>query len=47
MDLPRGLIYEPDLDNPDTHGYICPAYPMSFEKYQELLYETRYDWRRV
>ncbi len=46
-ELPRGLVYRQDPQNRDTHGYICPAYQMSLERYQQLLHETQDLWRLV
>jgi hypothetical protein len=46
-DLPEELDYLPDLNKPDTHGFIRPAYTMTFEHYQRALHETRELWRRV
>jgi hypothetical protein len=45
--LPFGLIYRPDSDKPETHGFIEPAYPMTFEGYQGLIHATRVLWRLV
>lgn len=45
-DLPEELEYLPDPNKP-AHGFIRPAYTMSFEHYQRALHETRELWRRV
>ncbi len=46
-DLPEELEYRPDPSNPETHGFITPAYPMTFEHYQRAIHETRGLWRLV
>ncbi len=45
-DLPRGLVYRQDPRD-RAHGYICPAYQTSLERYQHLLHETQGLWRLV
>ncbi len=45
--LPDELVYRPDPDAPDQHGFIEPAYPMPFEQYQQALRKTRNLWKRV
>jgi hypothetical protein len=45
--LPFGLVYRPDPDNPETHGFIEPAYRMTFEEYQALIHATRGLWGLV
>ena len=42
-DLPEELEYLPDPKKP-THGFIRPAYTMTFEHYQRALHETRELW---
>ena len=46
-DLPYELVYRPDSQAPDRHGFIEPAYRMTFEQYQEALSDTRSLWRLV
>lgn len=46
-ELPNKLAYRPDPSNPDEHGFIEPAYRMTFERYQQALGETSELWRRV
>lgn len=46
-ELPEGLEYLPDPQKPTTHGFIRPAYTMTFEYYQILLHSTRELWRLV
>lgn len=46
-DLPEELEYLPDPKRRTTHGFIRPAYTMSFEHYQHALHETRELWERV
>jgi hypothetical protein len=43
-DLPEELEYLPDPKKRATHGFIRPAYTMSFEHYQRALHETRELW---
>jgi hypothetical protein len=43
-DLPEELEYLPDPKKRDTHGFIRPAYTMTFEHYQRALHETRELW---
>ncbi len=45
--LPAELVYRPDPDAPDQHGFIEPSYPMPFEQYQRALRGTRNLWKRV
>ncbi len=45
-ELPNeSLRYREDPCSPQTHGFIEPAYPMKFEHYQRLIYETSEHWR--
>lgn len=44
-ELPDGLVYRPDPDNPEAHGFIEPARRMTFEEYQRILHEARTLWR--
>ena len=46
-ELPEELEYLPDPDKPATHGFIRPAYTMTFEHYQRALHETRELRRQV
>lgn len=48
-DLPEELAYRPDPDNPRKHGFIEPTQNtlLSFERYQQLIHETRGLWRLV
>jgi hypothetical protein len=45
-DLPEGLAYRPDPDDPG-HGLIGPARRMGLEEYRAAILETRVLWRRV
>jgi hypothetical protein len=47
VDLGAGLVYRPDPDMPDLHGFVEPAKRMRFEEYVEALYATAGSWRRV
>jgi hypothetical protein len=45
-ELPNeSLLYRADPRSPQTHGFIEPGYPMTFEHYQRLIYETSALWR--
>jgi hypothetical protein len=46
-DLPFGLTYVPDPQNPLGHGFIAPATTMSLETYESLLESTAPSWERV
>ena len=46
-DLPDGLKYRPDPDNPTGHGFLEPSLPMPIEEYQDLLAQTQPIWDRV
>ncbi len=46
-ELGDGLLYRPDPDQPDTHGFVEPERPMTFDEYQAALAETRSKWRLV
>jgi hypothetical protein len=46
-DLPRELTYRPDPDLPDTHGFIEPAWVMSFMDYLKAVHGTRDLWTRM
>jgi hypothetical protein len=46
-DLPEELEYLPDPAKPGTHGFIRPAYTMTFEHYQRVLHATRELWELV
>lgn len=46
-ELPEELEYLPDPNKPATHGFIRPAYTMSFEHYQRALHATRELWQPV
>lgn len=46
-ELPSQLMYRPDPSKPETHGFIEPAYRMTFERYQLELEATSYMWSRV
>jgi hypothetical protein len=41
------LVYRPDPDQPDVHGFIEPNRPMTFAEYQDALAGTRLKWRLV
>ena len=38
------LVYRADPKNPTGHGFIEPAYPMTFNEYQCALTKTRATW---
>ena len=44
-ELPEELVYRPDPDNPEGHGFIEPSHRMSFGDYRRLVHETRSLWR--
>ena len=44
-DLPEELQYRPDPAKPNTHGFITPAYTMTFAHYQRAIHETRVLWQ--
>lgn len=44
--LAEELSYRPAPDD-ETHGFIEPAYVMSFEQYQAALHKTRQNWQRI
>lgn len=46
-ELPEELVYRPDPEKPDAHGFIEPAYPMTFERYQQAIHATRELWELV
>ncbi|HZB07824.1 MAG TPA: hypothetical protein VE525_01790 [Rubrobacter sp.] len=46
-ELPEELIYRPDPENPEEHGFLEPARRMSFEEYQQTIYGTRALWHRL
>lgn len=46
-ELDPRLLYRPDPAQPDSHGFIEPRSPMTFEEYQAALAETRSEWRLV
>jgi RHS repeat-associated protein len=43
-DLPEGLAYRPDPNNPVHHGFIEPSREMPFPLYQDLIARTRNLW---
>jgi hypothetical protein len=43
-ELPEELVYQPDPDDPDGHGYIEPSRQMPFEGYQRAIHSTRGLW---
>jgi len=43
-ELPDRLIYRPDPDNEDTHGFLEPGRVMTFEEYQDALHSTQISW---
>lgn len=45
--LPAGLHYHPDEENPDGHGTIEPASRMTLGAYEEALRATRSAWTLV
>jgi hypothetical protein len=45
--LGRELVYRPDPDDPQGHGFVEPVRWMPFEEYQRALWETRREWTRV
>ncbi|MDP9475087.1 MAG: hypothetical protein M3R38_05250 [Actinomycetota bacterium] len=46
-ELPEGLTYRPDPDNPEGHGFVEPARRMPFEEFERAIHETRGLWRPV
>ncbi len=46
IDLPSDLVYRPDPLDPNNHGFIEPAMPMSFEQFLEAIARTRESWKR-
>lgn len=44
---PSELLHRPDPKDPARHGFIEPAWRMTFESYQRAIYETRGLWRLV
>lgn len=45
--LGEQLMYVPDPNNPNGHGYVAPSRDMSFDEYQRALESTRDSWQRV
>lgn len=45
--LRPALLFRPDPDQPDEHGFVEPARRMTFEDYQRALWSTRRRWRKV
>jgi hypothetical protein len=43
-ELPEKLVYRPDPDDPDGHGFIEPSREMSFQEYQQAIHSTRELW---
>jgi hypothetical protein len=41
------LIYRPDPNRPQRHGFIEPTRTMLFEQYQRALWATREAWDKV
>ena len=46
-ELGTKLLYRPDPAHPETHGFVEPSSPMTFEEYQDALAESRRKWRLV
>ena len=46
-DLPQGLTYRPDPDNPTGHGFIEPSRPMTLGEFETLLEQTQSAWIRI
>lgn len=46
-ELGEKLIYRPDPDQPETHGFIEPGETMTLADYQTALAGTRSRWRPV
>lgn len=44
-ELGDDLVYRPDPDRPDIHGFVEPARPMTFAEYQGALAGTRLMWQ--
>jgi len=42
--LGERLVYRPDPDQPEVHGFIEPSEGMTFAEYQAALAGTRSDW---
>lgn len=45
--LPETLVYRPDPDNPDRHGFIEPSFRMPFGEYERQLENTWLLWRNM
>jgi hypothetical protein len=45
--LSERLVYRPDPQRPDRHGFIEPAAPMRLPDYQTALSTTRGAWKEV
>lgn len=41
------LVYKADPNNPTSHGFIEPAFPITFDDYQRALTGTRGSWQLV
>lgn len=46
-DLGPVLQWQPDPDGPLGHGFLEPVRRMRFNEYQDALWATRAEWRRV
>jgi hypothetical protein len=46
-ELDGKLVYRPDPDQPEVHGFIEPTAPTRFADYQQALAETRLSWRAM
>ncbi len=46
-ELPEELVYRPDPDAPERHGFIEPSRRMPFEEYQRAIHATRILWMPV
>jgi hypothetical protein len=45
--LDSELVYRPDPDDPDMHGFVEPARAMRYSEYVAALERTRELWRRL
>ncbi len=45
--LPEELVYRPDPDNLEGHGFIEPSRRMSFGDYRRIVHGTRASWHRL
>ncbi len=46
-ELPETLVYRPDPDDPERHGFIEPSFRMPFGEYERQLENTSFLWRNM